>query len=204
MNKLGLKTIILVIVTVVITAILEIACGENENALDSGDANNNGGSLVDSSGAKDMGDGMFDSSNVGSKNVSTADLPSTNIKENEIANSSSNDSTEDDIPFTIITEPLSVAPESIIGYLIPRGSIVHHYKDGIMKVFGPDGTLILKTQDSETPELPAPGGRKILATYQYIGPNGGRSEIVDDWTIKKYDANGELVLTIIDEIHKTR
>ncbi|MBA7668065.1 hypothetical protein ES703_76169 [subsurface metagenome] len=130
---------------------------------------------------------------------------SADSEEDGVVDSGDADSEEDGVEFTIVTKPLDVdSGNAIGGYPIPRGSTVHHYKNGIMKVFGPDGTLILKTRDSETPELPAPGGHKILATYQYITPNRSRNERVDDWTTKVYDENGELVLTVIDEIHKTR
>lgn len=105
--------------------------------------------------------------------------------------------------FKKITAPLSLNEEEN-ATVIPYGSVIIHWANGITEVYGPDNELIFIAGDSEAAMIAAPGGHKP-ATHIYHVPSGA---IIDeaalpppweeDSKITKVYLDG-LILTIIEK-----
>lgn len=101
----------------------------------------------------------------------------------------------DDSGFTEVNKSFSI--DSDEGHRIPEGSTVHHLRDGITKVFGPDKSLILKAKDTESSEVNTPNGPK-KATHVFGIPNESRIKQTAKGVLEVYQGDS-IVLTIIDE-----
>jgi len=97
--------------------------------------------------------------------------------------------------FTKVNKSFSIGSDE--GYRIPEGSVVRHLSNGTTQVSRPDGSLVLKTKNSEVPMVSTPSGPK-KATHVFGVPNGSWIKEVDDKTTKVYSDN-RLILTTIDE-----
>jgi hypothetical protein len=97
--------------------------------------------------------------------------------------------------FEKITAPLSLNEEEENATLIPYGSVIYHWANGITEVYGLDNTRIFIAKDSEAAQISAPGGSKP-ATHIYHIPNEARvSE--EDSNITKVYLGESLILTVI-------
>lgn len=81
---------------------------------------------------------------------------------------------------------------------IPVGSTVIHLADGSTTVTGPDGRSVISVKSSEVALIPAPEGM-APATRVYEVPSGSFVHGVSPDTIEIYDADGMLILTVIDQ-----
>lgn len=83
-------------------------------------------------------------------------------------------------------------------YNIPVGSTIIHLPDGSTKIIGPDGMLVISVNSSEVGLITTPGGM-AKATHVYEAPSGSFVHGVSPNTIEVYDADGKLILTVIDQ-----
>ncbi|GAH34060.1 unnamed protein product, partial [marine sediment metagenome] len=70
-----------------------------------------------------------------------------------------------------ITAPLSLNKGEENATVIPYGSVIYHWANGITEVYGPDNERIFIARDSEATMIAAPGGLKP-ATHICHVPSG--------------------------------
>jgi len=80
---------------------------------------------------------------------------------------------------------------------IPVGSTIIYLRDGSTKIIGPDGTLVICVNSSEVGLIPTPGGM-AEATHVYEVPSGSFVHGASPNIIEVHDADGKLILTVID------
>lgn len=81
---------------------------------------------------------------------------------------------------------------------IPVGSTITHLPDGSTTVTGPDGMSVISAQSSEAGLVSTPQGM-ARATRVYEVPSGSFVHGASPDTIEVYDADGKVILTVIDE-----
>jgi len=79
---------------------------------------------------------------------------------------------------------------------IPSGSIIHHTKDGLTRVYGSDGKQILSAVDSMAKEIATPRGFRP-ATFVSQVPSGSRVIHRDNTTYVFH--SGDLILTVLSD-----
>ena len=108
--------------------------------------------------------------------------------------------------FAKITAPLSLNEEEENATVIPYGSVIYHWANGITEVYGPDNERIFIARDSEATMIAALGGLKP-ATHIYHIPSGAH---VDEAGLpppsdegskitKVYLLDEGLILTVIEK-----
>jgi len=83
-------------------------------------------------------------------------------------------------------------------YNIPVGSTITHLPDGSTKIIGPNGVLVTSAKSSEIGLIPTPEGM-AKATHVYDIPSGFFVHGASLNTVEVYDAEGKLILTVIDQ-----
>jgi hypothetical protein len=83
-------------------------------------------------------------------------------------------------------------------YNIPIGSTITHLPDGSTKIIGPDGALVISAKSGEVGLIPTPAGM-AKATHVYDIPSGSFVHGASLNTVEVYDADGKLILTVIDQ-----
>lgn len=83
-------------------------------------------------------------------------------------------------------------------YRIPVGSTVVHLPDGSTRIVGPDGQLVIYARRSEVGFIPTPAGM-AKATRVYEVPSGSFVHGASSSTIEIHDADGTLILSVIDQ-----
>ena len=83
-------------------------------------------------------------------------------------------------------------------YGIPVGSTIIHLPDGSTNIIGPDGMSVISVKSSEVGLIPTPGGM-AKATSVYEVPSGSFVHGASPNTAEVYDADGKLILTVIDQ-----
>jgi hypothetical protein len=109
-----------------------------------------------------------------------------------------------DEQFTIVNNGFTLN-EGGAGTLIPYGSTIYHWDNGITEVYGPDNVRILIVKDSECPMVPSSIGVDIPATRHYHTPNNSAGDtegntmwIYTDWHKQT------VILTIVDYTYDNR
>ena len=109
-----------------------------------------------------------------------------------------------DEQFTVVTFGFTLN-EGGAGTLIPYGSTIYHWDNGITEVYGPDNVRILIAKDSECPMVPSPIGVSIPATRSYETPSNsaGDTEGNTMWIYKDWHKQ-TVILTIVDYTYDNR
>jgi len=85
---------------------------------------------------------------------------------------------------------------------IPLGSTITHLPDESTTILGPDGNSVISVKNSEVGLIPTPNGM-FKATRVYTVPSGSFVHGTSQNTIEIYDADGKLILTVIERREKT-
>ena len=105
--------------------------------------------------------------------------------------------------FQKITESLSLIQDDEYGTIIPYGSVIYHWANGITEVYGPDTTRIFIAKDSEASKVETPAGWTVPATQCLGLPSGTYSftcsSEYDGSTITLYFLDDKLIGTEIDK-----
>ncbi len=102
----------------------------------------------------------------------------------------------DDGGYKKVTKPISIESGED-GQNIPRGSYIHHLKNGDTKVYGPDQRLLQVSKTSEDTLIPVPARGLVPTSHVHYVPTESRICRVGD-EIKIYQGS-ECILTILDE-----
>ena len=81
---------------------------------------------------------------------------------------------------------------------IPLGSTITHLPDGSTKVTGPNGKSVISVESSEVGLIPTTRGM-ARADRVYQVPSGSFVHGTSQNTLEIYDADGKLILTVIDQ-----
>jgi len=84
---------------------------------------------------------------------------------------------------------------------IPLGSTITHLPDGSTKVTGPNGKSVISVESSEVGLIPTTRGM-ARADRVYQVPSGSFVHGASPDTIEVYNADGKLILTVIDQAGK--
>ena len=105
--------------------------------------------------------------------------------------------------FQKITESLSLIQDDEYGTIIPYGSVIYHWANGITEVYGPDTTRIFIAKDSEASKVETPAGWTVPATQCLGLPSGTYpftcSSEYDGGTITLYFLDDKLIGTEIEK-----
>jgi hypothetical protein len=97
--------------------------------------------------------------------------------------------------FQKITASLSLIQDDEYGTIIPYGSVIYHWANGITEVYGPDNTRILIAKDSEAAQLRTPAGWTEPATLGLGVPSGTNCVTSDDGNITWFFLGDTLIGT---------
>ncbi len=106
--------------------------------------------------------------------------------------------------FTSITGHFTLDSKDTAGTLIPYGSVIYHWRNGITEVRGPDNGRLLLVRDAEAPTITMQSGTSKPATFIYKLPAGttvdsGEGELKNE---TRFLLDGKVILTVISKFEE--
>jgi len=106
--------------------------------------------------------------------------------------------------FTSITGHFTLDTKDTAGTLIPYGSVIYHWRNGITEVRRPDNARILLVRDAEAASVLTASGKSTPVTFIYKLPQGtiafsGEGNLKNE---TRFSLNGAVILTVISMLQE--